>query len=145
MKSISSDIINYDHNDLIQHHKTRRQASRSRAVGCQCPPCNSLRWQLTSATITKRPTVFLFLHHIWRRMLRAPLLNAVACPAITSVLSTSNSIRSPLLRICSTFWTIMSLAWVNSDCARASSSVGGDVLYVCIKDEITGPKESCRP
>ena len=100
---------------------------------------------LTRATITHSANTFLSFHHICLLTLRAPLLNAVACPAIASVLSTSNSILSPLLRICSTFWTMISLTWFNSVCALVSSSIGGAVLYVLRSAAIVGPNVPCKP
>ena len=101
--------------------------------------------KLTRATITQIAITFVFFHHICLLTLRAPLLNAVACPAMTSVLSTSSSILSPLLRICSTFCTMMSLTWFNSVWARVSSSTGGAVLYVWTRASIVGPNVPCKP
>lgn len=100
---------------------------------------------LTKPTRIDRPSVFLSFHHICLLTVRAPLRKAVAWPAMTSVLSTNRSILSPLLRICSTFWTMMSFTWFNSFCARVSWSEGGAVLYVCINADIVGPKYPCSP
>ena len=120
------------------HNKTLKQMSTSTLRGWE----KSL---FTKPTRTDRPNTFLSFHHICLRTVRAPLLKAVACPAMTSVLSTSNSILSPLLKICSTFCTMIFLTWSSSFCARESSSEGGAVLYVCIRFAMVGAKLPCRP
>jgi len=101
--------------------------------------------KLTRATIHDKIRILVFFHHISRLTARAPLLNSVAWPAMTSVLSTSRSILSPRLRICSTFCTMISFTWLSSFCARVSSSTGGAVLKVYINDAITGPKLAWSP
>ncbi len=100
--------------------------------------------RLTRATTMLSARIRVFFHHMLRRTVLAPLLKAVAWLAIVSVLSTKSSIRSPLDRICSTFWTMMSFTCASSVCARESSSVGGLELYCVMSCAMTGPKEPCR-
>jgi hypothetical protein len=102
------------------------------------------RSNLTSAATPLSASTRVFFHHIWRRAARAPRRNAVAWPAIASVLSTRSSMRSPRERICSTFWTMMSRTCASSACARPSSSPGGAVLYSDTSAPIAGPNEPCR-
>ena len=139
--------LKINHNGWGPHHKIVQGGSTTKS---QKPMSkNILRGReknlFTKPAKTDRPSTFLFFHHICLRTVRAPLLKAVACPAMTSVLSTSNSILSPLLKICSTLCTITSLTWFSSFCARESSSEGGAVLYVCIKVAMVGPRLPCRP
>ena len=63
---------------------------------------------LTTATTALKAKIRVFFHHICLLTVLAPRLKAVVWLAMLSVLSTSNSMRSPRLRICSTFWTMMS-------------------------------------
>ena len=100
---------------------------------------------LTTATTALKAKIRVFFHHICLLTVLAPRLKAVAWLAMLSVLSTSNSMRSPRLRICSTFWTMMSFTWASWFWAFASSSEGGLVLYVCMSCEMTGENDPWRP
>lgn len=78
------------------------------------------RGRLTRATKNDRIRILVFFHHISRLTDRAPRLNAVACPAITSVLSTSRSILSP--RPCSdTLHRYFSLWFLRTDWTAQST------------------------
>ena len=111
----------------------------------QCVATKKNGTLLTTPTATLRSIIFWFLQNCCLLTVRAPLLNAVAWCAMLSVLSTNNSILSPRLRICSTFWTMMSLTWESSPFARSISSRGGAVLYEFMRRAITGPKVPWRP
>jgi hypothetical protein len=82
----------------------------------------------TTPTAMLRIRILWFLQNCCLLTVLAPLLKAHACPAIVSVLSTNNSILSPLERICSTLCTIISFTCAKLCCALASESGGGFVL-----------------
>jgi hypothetical protein len=64
---------------------------------------------LTTPTTPDKAMILTLRHHCCLLTDRAPRLKAYACPASVSVLSTSKSKRSPLCKIESMFWTMISL------------------------------------